>query len=71
MGFQGSQNHVETAKSIIDQLLDAQRQLATACVSHNDIKPTNILIDDDSNGKVKVFTNVVNPKKIPLNNINR
>ena len=35
--------------------MDAQEQLEKAGMSHNHIKPTNILIDDDVNEKVKIY----------------
>ena len=55
LGRLENQIHIGTALSIIDQLLDAHEQLKKANVSHNDIKPNNILIDEDIIAEIKVY----------------
>ena len=47
--------NVEKAKNIIDQLIAAQEQLQAAGVSHNDIKPANILVDYGDQADYKVY----------------
>ena len=47
--------NIDEARDIIDQLIAAQEQLQAAGVSHNDIKPANILVDNDSQIGYKIY----------------
>ena len=47
--------NIDEAREIIDQLIDAQEQLQAAGVSHNDIKPANILVDYGDQTTYKIY----------------